>query len=201
LSCAATMIPNRSTVAAPSAALSFPGSGHTCVSCPHPTLLCPHSGPWTRSDSPNRAFSSNAETSGISASRSGPSTAPITQISILSAESSQPSAHDPAARSIPQLRSSQNRILSGSQLPSPLSHSQSIIETGTLEPRLLGTDNAISCVITCEICSLLPPYASMLWQQLRRKVSSERPFRPFPFGTGLASPHDPTRSVGASTCI
>jgi hypothetical protein len=42
---------------------------------------------------------------------------------------------------------------------------------------------------------------SMLRQQLDVKDSSERPYRPFPSGTGIASPHHPTRRAGVSTSI
>jgi len=51
-----------------------------------------------------------------------------------------------------------------------------------LGPRPHDTDSAIWCVITYGICSPLPPYASMLWQQLEREDSSERPLRTLPFG-------------------
>jgi hypothetical protein len=53
-------------------------------------------------------------------------------------------------------------------------------------------------VIVYGICSLLPPLRPMLRQQLGVKDSSERPYRPFPFGTGIASPHYPTLRVGIS---
>jgi hypothetical protein len=198
LSCADIMS-NRLIVAAPIAVLSFPGSGHTCVSCPHQAQQCPHNTLWPKSDSPNRASSSNSGIGGTSASMSAPSASPITPISIPSAVSSPPNARDRAERSAPLLHSLQIHILPGLQFPSPLSLAPSLFGTDTSEPKRHGTDSAISCVITYEICSLLPPYALMLSATTRRKDSSERPFRPFPFGTGLASPHPPTRRVGIST--
>jgi hypothetical protein len=82
-----------------------------------------------------------------------------------------------------------------------LSSAPPISGTDTSEPTPHGTDSAISCVITYEICSLLPPCASMLSATTRRKDSSERPIRPFPSGTGLASPRYPTHRVGISNRI
>ncbi len=46
---------NRTAATAPTAAPSSPGSGHTCVSCPHPTPPCPRNSPWPKNDCPNRA--------------------------------------------------------------------------------------------------------------------------------------------------
>ena len=190
---------NRSIVTVPIPSLSFPDSGHTFVSCPHLVRPCPHSTPWPKSDSPNMASSSNAGTGGKSASRSGLSAAPTALIPIPWAGSSVPYARDPAAHSIPQLHNPQNRILPGSLLPLPSLPLPSKSGIGTWEPIQHGTDSAISYVITFEICSLLPPCASMLSATTPRKDSSERPFRPFPSGTGLASPLSPTHRVGIST--
>jgi hypothetical protein len=53
-------------------------------------------------------------------------------------------------------------------------------------------------VIIYETCSLLPPFDRSCGTT-RSEDSSERPFRPFPCGTGIASPHDHTRRVWVST--
>jgi hypothetical protein len=44
-----------------------------------------------------------------------------------------------------------------------------------------------------------PSFRSLLRQQLDRKYSSERPFRPSQSGTGLASPHHHTHRRWVST--
>ncbi len=99
------------------------------------------------------------------------SAAPINSISTPSVESSPPGEHDPAANSIQQLHNLQNHI-SHLWLPRRLlSLLLSIFETYISAPRQYDTDNAISNVITFEICSLLPPYASMLRQQLDIRIA------------------------------
>ena len=170
---------------------------HTCESFLHPSPLCPHSIPSPRNDCPNRASSSNAETDGTIASHSALSAFQASPISTASAVPSTPDEHDPPVRSFQQLRIPKNRISPECQTAdSPLS-SRSKCGIGTSEPRLHDTDNAISCVITYEICSLLPPCFDLVGTT-RRKDSSGRALRPIPFGTGLASPLNPTHRVGVS---
>lgn len=162
---------HRSIVAALFPAPSFLGSGHICVSCPHPILPCQHSSPLPQSDCPNTASSSNAETGGKPESTSALLDDPADQIQKPSVESSIPNAHDPVAHSIPQPHILQIHKSPGYPLPLPPLWLPSISEIGTLEPRLHDTDSAISWVITYEICSLLPPCASMLRTQLVCKDS------------------------------
>ena len=191
---------NRSIVAALFPAPSFPGSGHTFVSCPHPAQPYRRNNLWPRNDSPNRASSSNAETAETFSSSFGPSIAPIAQILISSAEPLPPSARDQPAHSFQQLRIRQNHISLVCPIPGTPLSPPSECENDILAPTQHGTDSAISCVITYGICSLLPPCAFVV-ATTPRKDSSERPLRPFPFGTGIASPYYPTRRVGVSTFI
>lgn len=163
---------NRLTEVAPFPALSSLGSGHTYVSCPHPVLPCQHSNPSPKSDCPNKASSSNNETGGKPLWTSDLSSDPANRKPTLSAESSTPNGRDPVVHSIPQLHILHNHISPGYSLPWLLSPLLSISEIGTLEPRPHDTDSAISCVITYEICSLLPPCTSMLRSQLGCKDSS-----------------------------
>ena len=200
MSCAVDMIINHTIAVVPAAVPVSPGIGHTFVSCPHPALPCLRSILWTKNDSPNRAFSSNTETGETISLMSGLSTAPITAIWTPLEGSLPPSAHDPAGRSVPPPHSPHIRISPESQFHTHPLLALSRCEICISEPIRCDTDNAISYVITCEICSLLPPYVRCCGTTLR-KDSSERPFRPYPFGTGLASPHDPTRRAGVSTSI
>jgi hypothetical protein len=175
----------------------LPGIAHTCGSFLHPILLCRHSNPLPRNGCPNKVSSSNAGTGETIASHSALSIVQASPISTASAVSSTPDEHDPPVRSFQQLRIPKNRISPECQTAdSPLS-SQSKCGIGTSEPRLRDTDNAISCVITYEICSLLPPCFDVAGTT-RRKDSSGRALRPIPFGTGLASPLYPTHRVGVS---
>ena len=162
---------NRLIAAAPTAFPSSPGSGHTFVSCPHPSQPCPRNIPWPKNDCPGRAFSSNAETDETAASMPAPSNAPANPIGQPSAVPSLPDAHDPAERSAPPPRTRQTRISPQYRWPPLLSAPRSKSETGTSAPIQHDTDNAIACVITCEICSLLPPYASWLRQQLGVRIA------------------------------
>jgi hypothetical protein len=172
MSCAAIMNVNRSIVAAPFPALSFLGSGHTYVSCPHPILPCQHSSPLPKSDFPNMASSSNIETGGTPSLRFALLSAPANQKPIPSGGSSKSNAHGLAAHSIPQPHILQNHKSLEYSLPSLLLPLPSISEIGTSEPIPHDTDSAISYVITYGICSLLPPCASMLRTQLVCKDSS-----------------------------
>ena len=170
-SCTAVMFPNRLTATAPLTALSFPGSGHTCVSCPHPTQLCLHSSPWTKNDCPSIPASANAETAGKSASNFAPLADPSMWKSPPWVAPSRSDEHGPVAHSIQLLRNRKTHILHEYWLhKTPLSR-RSILDTGTSEPIQYDTDNAISCVITYGICSLLPPYVSMLRQQLDVRIA------------------------------
>ena len=152
------MFPNRSAATVPLTALSFPGSGHTCVSCPHPSPLYLHNTPWTRNDCPSKPAFVDAETAGKSASSSGLLTAPSKWISQAWVEPSLSDEHAQAERSVPPLHNWKTRISHECWLHNaPLSR-RSISGSGIWEPIQCDTDNAISCVITYGICSLLPPY-------------------------------------------
>jgi len=192
---------SQSTVAVPFPALSSLGSGHTSVSCPHLIPRCRHNNPSPKSDCPSKAFSSNTEIDGKPSSTSVLLGDPVNQKPIPSAESSVSNAHDQPAHSVPLPRTLQNHKSLGCSLPWLLLPLPSISETGILEPRLRDTDSAISCVITYGICSLLPPCALKLWHNLGARIAVGQPHRPFPSGTGLASPYDPTQRVGVSMCI
>ena len=91
----------------------------------------------------------------------------------------------------------QNHILPGCLTPGMPLQPPAIFGNGTSAPRPHGTNSAISYVLAYGICSLLPPCAFVV-ATTTRKDSSERPLRPFPFGTGLASPYCPTHRVGVS---
>jgi len=117
------------------------------------------------------ASSLNIETDGITLSMSDPSDDPLIAISIFSVESSPPDEHGPIVRLVPQLHNRQTHKSLESLSHRLPSMPQLKSETDTLEPKQYGTDNAISYVITYEICSLLPPYASMLRQQLDIRIA------------------------------
>ena len=192
------MFLSQSTAVAPFAVHSFPDSGHTCVSCPHPVPLCPRNNLLPKNDCPNMVSSSNAETGETASSMSTLSTALPAQIWITSAVSLPPNARGPAAHSALPPRIQHNHKFPVSLLlqpPLPLP-AKSEIDTSVSIQR--DTRNAIWYVITYEICSLLTPFVRSCGTT-RPKDSSERPFRPFPSGTGIASPHDHTRRVWVST--
>jgi hypothetical protein len=175
----------------------FPSIVHTCGSSLHPNLLCQHNNLWPRNGYSNTASSSNVETGGTIASRSALSVGQAGRISIASAVPSKLDEHDPPVRLVQLLRIPKNRISRGCLSVDSLSHAPSKFDIDTSEPKPRGTDNAISCVITYGICSLLPPCFDV-GDTTRRKDSSGRAFRPIPFGTGLASPLDPTHRAGVS---
>ena len=201
MSCAAIMSFNRLIATAPFAFLFSLGTGHTCVSCPHPSPLYLRNSPWPKNDFPSRVSFSKIQTNETTSLMSGPLIAPIISISPTSVEPSPPDVHDRLVHSVPPIHSLQTHRSPGCRLRKHLLRYRSISEIDILEPIQYDTDNAIPSVITYKICSLLPPCASMLRQQLDAKDSSARPVRPFPFRTGLASPHDPTLRVGVSNLI
>jgi hypothetical protein len=176
---------------------SLPGIAHTCGSSLHPSLLCRHSILWPRNDCPNKVSSSNAETGGTIASHSALSVDQASRISIASAVPSKLDEHDPPVCLVQRPRIPKNRISRGCLSADFLSPAPSKFDIDTSEPKPRDTDNAISCVITYGICSLLPPCFDV-GGTTRRKDSSGRAFRPIPFGTGLASPLYPTHRVGVS---
>ena len=185
---------------APSVVPSFLGSGHTCVSCPHQGQLYLHNTLLPKNDCPNMVSSSDAETSETASSTSVLSTSPSGLISTILAVSVPPDAHGPAEHSTLPLRTQHNYRWPVLLTQQPLLLHLAKSETCTLEPIQCGTGNAIPCVITYETgCSLFPPFHSKLRQQLVEKDSSERLNQPYPFGTGVASPHDHTRRVWFST--
>lgn len=163
---------NRPIVTAPFVAPSFPGSGHTYVSCPHPSQLYLHNILLPKNGYPNRASFSNAETSEIASSMFDLLGAPSNLISTISAGSVQPNAHDQVEHSTPQLRTLYNYrwlvlLILLLLLPPHAKH-----ENGTLAPKQCDTDNAIQCVITYENgCSLFTPFISMLRQQLVERIA------------------------------
>jgi len=149
---------NRSTEAAPLISLSFPDNAHTCVSFQHPDQRYLHNTPWPKNDSPSIDASLDYGTDEIRAWPFGPLIAPSMWTRQVWVESSPPDARGPVARSVPQLRTWKNRRSHECCFDSILGSLRSIPGTDTWEPRQYDTDNAISCVITFEICSLLPPY-------------------------------------------
>jgi hypothetical protein len=68
-----------------------------------------------------------------------------------------------------------------------------------LGPKRCDTGSAISSVITYEIgCSLFSPFFSMLRHNSKERITVSG-FQPYPFGTGVASPHHHTHRVWVST--
>ena len=184
---------------APTASPVFLDSGHTCVSCPHPNQPCRHNILLPKNDSPSTASSSSTETGWTTALTSDLSISQATAISTTSVVSLPPDGHDRVAHSAQPPHILQIHISLEFLTHMLLVSYLSIFGIGTSEPKQYDTDNAIWNVITYEICSLLPPYISDVAATTQCKDSSGRPLRPFPCGTGLASPYYPTRRVGGST--
>lgn len=171
-SCAAVMNFSHPIAIAPSVVPSFPGSGHTCVSCPHPYPLYLRNIPSPKNDCPNMASSLNSETAETASSMSALLAIPTGQISITSAVSSPPDEHGPAVHSVPPPRTLRSHRLPVLLLRQPLLPLHAKSDTGTSVPIQCDTDNAISSVITYETgCSLFPPLRSKLRQQLDVRIA------------------------------
>ena len=157
---------------APSVVPSFPGSGHTYVSCPHRVQLCLRNIPLPKNDCPNMVSSSNYETAETASSMSGLSAAPTDQISLASAVSSPPDVRGQVAHSAPPPHTQQSHRLPVFLLQQPPLPNLAKFDTDTSAPIQCDTDNAISSVITYETgCSLFPPLRSKLRQQLDVRIA------------------------------
>lgn len=146
---------NRPIVTVPSVVPSFPDSGHTFVSYPHPDLRCLHNSLLSKIDFPNKSFSSSGKTAESASSTSALSTYPSNPISITLAESSPPDGHGQAASLALLPHNLQSHRLPLCCSLSPLSPHLALCGIGTLAPIQCDTDNAISYVITFENGCLL----------------------------------------------
>lgn len=165
------MNPNRLTATAPLTALSFPGSGHTYVSYPHPNQPYRRNTLLPRNGCPSIPASLDAGTAEISVSNSDLSNGPSKWILQSSGVLSRSDAHATAAHSVPRPRNRKIRISHEYLFRWILLSHRSTPDTDTSEPTQCDTDNAISNVITYGICSLHPPYMSMLRQQLDARIA------------------------------
>src|SRR5208282_5546790 len=157
---------------APFVVPSFPDSGHTCVSCPHPFPQCLRNIPLPKNDCPNMASSLNDQTAETASSMFALSVFPAGQISLTLAVSSLPNAHGPAVHSAPPPRTPHSHRLLVLLLRQHLLQHHAKSEICTSVPIQCDTDNAISSVITYETgCSLFPPLHSKLRQQLDVRIT------------------------------
>ena len=136
---------------------SLPCIVHTCGSFLRPSLLSVHSTLMPRNGSPNNVSFLYSENDGISAFHSVQSAIRANLISIASGEPSVPDVHDPPARLIPQPHIQKIRISPGCQFAGSLLRFQATFNISTSEPTQCDTDNALLCMITDEIFSLLIP--------------------------------------------
>jgi len=154
-SCAAACYINHQVVIVPSVVLSFPGSGHTFVSCPHRAQRYLRNSLLPKSGCPNRAFSSNVETAGRASLMFALSGDQANRILPALAGSLTQDAHDQVVHSAQQPRNQHIRRLPLFRSLQHLLPAHAIYDTGTLEPIQCDIGNAISCVITFETCCSL----------------------------------------------